>query len=198
MKLRPIFEYVYFRYGLVNENIGFRYDEAHRAYKLVEKPLSVIELMNLFGEVEEVTKYIKKKYRKVESMISDYPISQNIFGDRQHNRLDIHWANKQYPMIDDRVEHKAIIDFWKYTHPEFDFPDDSNCQGCHHKDKRQIKRNYIANPDILTWFAMQEKKGKYNTWHDDIVPYERIFQMSFEELMEFDSGSSCDTGYCTD
>lgn len=176
LKIRPIFEYVYFRYGHVNENIGIRYDEFDRAYK-IEKG--------------------KKPEKKVKAVIKDYPVSQNTFGEKQNNRADIYWADKNYPMINDMVYIKQIADFWRYEHPEFEFPEDNNCQGCHHKSPFQIKKNYMRNPPILTWFSLQEKKGKYNTWHDDDIPYEEKFFMDFTGTLDF-GGQSCDTGHCTD
>jgi hypothetical protein len=137
MKVIPIFEYVYFRYGVINNNIGYRYDEFHRAYKTLHTE-SIMEMLNLFGDIQKTKEHIKKTYRKVESVIKDYPLSKNTFGERNNNLSDVHWANMQYPMIDDRINHKEIIDFWKVQYPEFEFPADNNCKMCHHKSKWQI------------------------------------------------------------
>ncbi|MES2287472.1 MAG: hypothetical protein V4547_17390 [Bacteroidota bacterium] len=82
-------------------------------------------------------------------------------------------------------------------HPEFNFPLDSNCRGCHHKSALLINQNYKETPDQLEWFALQEEKGKYNTWHDDMVNYRKKFAMNFTEQIDFDY-PGCSTGFCTD
>lgn len=71
------------------------------------------------------------------------------------------------------------------------------CVGCHHKSKLQIRKNFNDEPEIMRWFSKQEQtKKKFNTWHDDRVSYEEIFNMNFSELIEYGDGVSCDTGYC--
>lgn len=175
MKILPIFEYVYFRYGFVNENIGFRYDELYRAYSIKK------------GE---------KPKKKVKAIISNYPLSCKNYGQKRQNLGEIHWANKNYPLIDNKVYHKEILDFWK-SQPQFDFPRDSNCRGCHHKPPQLIKKNWEETPEVLEWFAMQEEKGKYNTWHDDMMPYRDKFKMNFTEEL-FNDYQMCNSGGCTD
>lgn len=194
LKILPIFEYVYFRYGVVKEQIGYRYDEAWRAYKKGDK--TVIELINLFGDVQKVVAYRKKHYRKIDSIITDYAISQNTFGSKIHNREDILWAKKTYPMIDDRVERIHVNHFCNSNLPEFDFPEESNCAGCHHKSSMVIHNQYKEEPEIMEWFSLQEKKGKFNTWHDDVIPYDVKKNMNFSELLELGPSGSCDSGYC--
>lgn len=199
MKIKPIFEYLYPRYGVVREQIGFRYDESHRAYK-TENELSIFELLDLFGNIHEAKTYIKKKYRKVDSIMTDYPISTNIFGSKRNNLSDILWAKKSYPMIDDLIDRIEVIGYWR-GFPDFDFPLESNCQGCPNKRPETIHRQFFTEVDILTWFSLQEKKkfsegSKIHTWHDDQVSYEAKRDMSFTELLSLQGSGSCDSGYC--
>ena len=37
MKIKPIYEHLYFRYGIVKTQIGFRYDEFERAYEIKKR-----------------------------------------------------------------------------------------------------------------------------------------------------------------
>lgn len=196
LKIIPIFEYIYFRYGIVREQIGYRYDESHRAYSRDRKE-TIMELMDLFGDIQKVKTYIKETYRKVDAIMTEYPISQNVFGKKRNNLADILWAKKEYPLIDDKVRIREVNQYWRH-YPEFVFPRESNCAGCHHKSPETISNQFDVEPEIMEWFSLQEEKGKYNTWHDDVIPYKIKREMSFTELLELGGYSSCDTGYCHD
>lgn len=170
LKIRPMFEYLYFRYGKTIMNIGFRGDEPDRI----------------------------KKGKVLRSM--KYPTSCNNFGSKQQNRENIFWQEKQFPLY--RTFHYEIRNYWTKEYPEFDFPFDSNCRGCHHKSPELIKQNWMETPDHLEWFALQEKKKvskKYGfqTWHDDKVSYDKKFKMNFTEKINFDY-TMCNSGGCTD
>lgn len=194
MKILPIFEYCYFRFGIVEERIGFRYDELWRAFELSEIEIQTGQT-SMFDVVNGKAVLVKKPIIKTETLMREYPVATKNYGQRKRILEDIHWANKSYPMIDDRVDRIQVNKFWE-NYLEFDFPDDSNCKGCHHKDKVQIKANHETNAPILNWFAKQEKKGKFNTWHDDQVTYEQIFAMEFSQLLPYAGTGGCNTGYC--
>lgn len=175
MKIKPMNNYLFFRYGLTKKNIGFRYDELERAYEIKKGQKPKLKVKEFF----------------------DFPESQSLVGSKRKNwNKGVHVSNKNYPLIFDRIEKRHIESYWKQC-PEFDFPYDSNCQGCHHKSAKLIKENHLREPAILEWFAKQEEKGKYNTWHDDMIPYRKKFDMNFTGEFDFE-GSSCDMGYCTD
>lgn len=175
MKIKPMTEYIYFRYGIVKEQIGFRYDELQRAYEIKkdEKPKLKIEKYFDFATDTSLTGSKRNKWKK--NVLVSY---------------------KSYPLITNRIEKYKIEKYWQ-KFPEFNFPEDSNCQGCHHKSPKLIKKNFLKEPNILEWFAKQEEKGKYNTWHDDMIPYRKKFNMEFTGEFDFAS-TSCDMGGCTD
>lgn len=175
MKIIPMFEYMYFRYGVTNTNIGFRADEFERVYEI---------------------KKGQKPKRKKESKIK-FPVSCNNFGEGRQNWIVEVWQQKQYPLFDNGIYHLEIINFWKDHYSNIDFPLDSNCRGCHHKSPTRIKQNNLVDPEIMEWFAIQEKKKAPYTWHDDLIPYEKKFKMNFTEEIEFDS-PMCNSGGCTD
>lgn len=173
LKILPILEYTYFRYGKVMMNVGFRADEMDR--------------------IAKVNKAVKENPEAYYYYY--YPVSQNIFGKKRRKFKSINWREMAFPLR--RTFHYEIIKYWKTEYPEFDFPLDSNCRGCHHKNKRLIQQNFRETPAQLQWFANQEKKGKYNLWHDDRISYEQAFKMAFTEPIDFDY-PGCSTGFCTD
>ncbi len=127
------------------------------------------------------------------------PVSCKNYGQRHQNWQEINWTEKTFPL--NRTFHYEIRKYWEGK-TEFDFPFDSNCRGCHHKPKALIKENWLETPEILEWFALQEKKkklkgGKYHTFNDDGTMYEDIFKMNFQEKFDFDF-TMCNSGGCTD
>lgn len=165
MKLIPMFEYLYFRYGKTIHNIGFRADEPER--------------------------------RKTETRPMFYPMSCKNFGQHRQNWEDVDWQIRNFPL--ERTFHYEIRNFWKTEHPEFDFPFDSNCRGCHHKSSELIKANWVETPEVLEWFSLQEKKGKSHTWHDDQITYEQVFKTNYDNLFSgMTDYTMCNSGGCTD
>lgn len=166
MKILPMFEYLYPKYGKTIHNIGFRGDEPTRIKNGIDRTIK-------------------------------YPMSCKNFGEHFMNWEEVDWQQKNYPLR--KTFHFEIRKFWNEKHPEFDFPFDSNCRGCHHKPSELIKQNWLETPEILEWFAMQERKGKYNTWHDDCIPYAKVFKTEFPNLFsELSDFTMCDSGGCTD
>lgn len=166
MKILPIFEYCYFRYGKVIMNIGYRADEAERMAKA-------------------------DKHN-----IMRYPYCCNLYGQNRQKLMDFDWRQAAFPL--NRTFHLQILSWWIKNHPEFIFPKDSNCRGCHHKPVELLKRNNEETPEIMEWFAKQEEKGKFNTWKDSGVTFRKIFQMSFTEELNFEDFTMCNSGGCTD
>lgn len=167
LKIRPMFEYLWPRYGVVRMRIGFRGDEMDRIVRAMQP---------------------EKAYMEVAT-------STRIFGECKQTWESVTWRETEFPLR--RTFHYEILKYWKTQHPEFAFPLDSNCRGCHHKSPELIKQNHDETPEILEWFALQEQKGKYNTWHDDKIPYAKKFKMNFTERIDFDY-PGCSAGFCTD
>lgn len=172
MKMLPIFEYLYPRYGKTIHNIGFRADEPNRIKKAREQ----------------------RTFKQ--------PISSNNFGQNRQNWHEYDWQEKRTPL--ETTFHLQIISYFKKYYPELDFPWDSNCCGCHHKPAEVIKMNYLEDPEIMIWFAMQEDKKlrldkKNVTWHDDRIPYWEIFKTDYPDLFsEVSDFTMCNSGGCTD
>lgn len=206
LKIIPCFEYTYFRYGKVKMNIGFRADEIDRIinYKggtvyhpvSCRVPYSRLELKEQFAswDAKPKSKTRTKNMLKIGKHLLDYPIYKERA--KRMNWQSIEWLQPEFPLK--RTFHYDIRKFWREIHPQILFPEDSNCRGCHHKPKELLQKNYMETPEYLQWFANQEKKGKFNTWHDDGVPYEEIFQMRFTEEINFSDFTMCNSGACTD
>jgi hypothetical protein len=152
---------------MVEMRIGFRGDEIERIIRASE--------------------YDKAYYKR--------PYATRLYGHKKQLLDTVKWRSPSFPLR--KHFHFEIIKYWQNEHPEFPYPKDSNCAGCHHKNAQLINQNYKQEPEILQWFANQEKKGKYNTWHDSMVPYQQIFEMNFSETIDFDT-PGCNTGFCTD
>ncbi len=169
LKIVPIFQYLYPRYGKVKMNIGFRADE-----------------------------YERRKKGKT-NILMHQPVSCNLFGQRRMNWDYIEWRESVFPL--EKTFHYEIIKYWKQF-PEFEFPKDSNCCGCHHKTAELIRLNSIEEPEVLEWFALQEEKKnlgrKIHTWHDSEISYREVFKMPFTEEIDFSNFTMCNSGGCTD
>lgn len=206
LKIIPCFEYVYFRYGKVKMNIGFRADELDRIinYKggsvyhpvSCHLPYTKEELKDQFSDwsKKKPSKARKKQLLRLGKALLDYDIYVSKAGRMKWKNFE--WIEADFPLK--RTFHFDISKYWRTEYPEIIFPEDSNCRGCHHKPKELIKKNFLDTPEHLQWFANQEKKGKYNTWHDDRVTYEEIFQMRFTEEINFNDFTMCNSGACTD
>lgn len=127
------------------------------------------------------------------------PYACNLFGLKRNKWKLFDWRECQFPL--EKTFHWEIIKYWK-EFPEFDFPIDSNCRGCHHKPASLIKQNQLETPEVLEWFSNQEqlkraKGAKICTWHDDMIPYSEKFRMNFSQVIDFDY-PMCNSGGCTD
>ena len=75
------------------------------------------------------------------------------------------------------------------------FPNDSNCVGCFHKPKQQLRKNWDDNPLKMQWFAEQEAKKR--KWKQG-TSYFNIQKIGLQSDFIFGGGSSCNSGGCHD
>lgn len=134
LKIIPIFEELYFRHAssldhIFNTNIGFRYDERHRAEQMqLSNPNSL-----------------------------KYPTSTKVYGKHYQNWEMIEYRKVLFPLIQDKISQPEIIKFW--SNKNLIFPEQSNCVGCFHKDEISINLQAKAEPDIFRWFKNAENLG---------------------------------------
>jgi hypothetical protein len=99
----------------------------------------------------------------------------------------------EYPLVNDKIDHYQIY-LWSLS-TNLDFPNDSNCVGCFHKPKQQLRKNWDDNYLKMQWFAEQEnnkRKFKQGT------SYFNIKKIGLQSDFIFGGGSNCNSGGCTD
>ena len=166
LKIVPIFEFLFARYELpVRMRIGYRFDEAERANTLSR----------------EIKMATHCQFR---------PNSNTWI----HRWADCFWRIPEFPLIDDKVFHHQVQQFWKSQ--SIQFPADSNCQNCFWKQEQQLRKNFDTNPDIMKWAAVQE--SIYNRTFKPEYSLLEIANMGLQLDFFFGTGSGCQAGFCTD
>lgn len=169
LKMQPIFEFLFLYHSLpVKMRLGYRYDELERAKK--------------FTDSWKYATHCEFQHKSV----------------RWINRWsEIIWRVSDFKLIENKVFHKDIIDFWK---PFIDkniisFPLDSNCQNCFWKEEQQLRKNFDENPEIMYWSAIQEEL--YNHTFKKESSLLEISQLELDLDFRFGTGSGCQAGFCT-
>lgn len=105
---------------------------------------------------------------------------------------EIEWRVGLFPLITDKIDHYKVYKWAKSTN--LDFPPDSNCVGCFHKDPQQLRKNFEDEKLKMTWFKNQEnKKGSWKSgWR-----YSDIENIGLQLDFHFGTGSGCNSGGCT-
>lgn len=165
LKMQPIFEFLFMRTELpVRMRIGYRHDEMHRK-----------EGANNTFEYSYKCQY--------------YPNSNRW----QHRWNEIIWRVNEYPLINNKIDHFQIKQYW--DNQEIDFPEDSNCQNCFWKPEPQLRKNFDTNAPIMQWSKIQEDlsghrlKDKYSLHQIEKIP----IQLDFF----YGTGAGCQAGFCT-
>ena len=110
----------------------------------------------------------------------------------QNKWEEIEWREGYFPLIDDKITHYPIH---KWSNKSgIDFPEDSNCVGCFHKQVQQLRKNWDDEPLKMQWFADQEKNY---TWKKEIS-FKQIKKVGKQLDFTYGGGSGCQAGFCTD
>ena len=104
------------------------------------------------------------------------------------------WAVGNYPLVNDRVSHYSIQEFWKDK--SILFPEDSNCVGCFWKDVQQLRKNWDDQENKMQWFSNQEKRKGH--FFKPNIDYDQIKKVAIQQEFNFGTGSGCQAGFCTD
>jgi hypothetical protein len=139
------------------------------------------------------------RYDEVERMSNftdtfKYSYACNTYGTKQHKWKELMWREGDFPLIDNKIFHKDILDFW--ANHNIDWPLDSNCQNCFWKQPQQLRKNHDTNPAIMMWAAIQEiVRG--NRFKKEISMLEAK-NIGLQHEFNFGTGSGCQAGFCTD
>lgn len=123
----------------------------------------------------------------------NFPYACNLYGQNRQKWREIEWRLGEFPLIEDKIIHKHVIDFWK---DKIQFPMDSNCQMCFWKNPQQLRKNFDTNPAIMQWAKRKEKETGNRLKHD--MSLEEIEQLGLQMDFNFGTGSGCQAGFCTD
>lgn len=99
----------------------------------------------------------------------------------------------EYPLVDNKIDHYKVY-LWSLI-SGLDFPEDSNCVGCFHKPKQQLRKNWDNEPLKMQWFAEQENNKM--KWKNE-TSYFNIKEIGLQSDFFFGTGSGCNSGFCTD
>jgi hypothetical protein len=111
----------------------------------------------------------------------------------RQNWKELTWREGHFPLVDEKIFHKHIVDFW--SDKDIVFPADSNCQNCFWKDPQQLRKNFDANPNIMMWAAIQESIRE-NTFKKEMSLLE-ISKIGIQLDFFFGTGAGCQGGFCT-
>lgn len=121
------------------------------------------------------------------------PISCNLYGKNRQNWADfIGWRFGIYPLVEDGIFHKHIIEFFRYL--KITFAEDTNCQYCIFKQLQQVAKNCIKNPNQMNWAQAKEDQTGYK-WHNEFS-IEKAKRTPLQTDFNFGTGAGCTAGEC--
>ena len=166
MKMEPIFKFLYLYHSIpAKMRVGYRYDEMER--------------MDRFTDIWKYSTHCEFR-----------PKSNTWI----HRWKEMIWRIGEFPLIENKVIHKNIVEFWKDK--PIEFAKDSNCQNCFWKDEQQLRKNFDENMPVMYWSAIQE--DLYNHTFKEKFSLLDISKLGLQLDFNFGTGSGCQAGFCTD
>ena len=169
MKIKPFFEWWQSNFDEpVEMRIGYRANELKRVQRMNEK--------------------LSKNGFSTYKIIIGKSKSQNKWG-------EIEWRKPTFPLVTDNVLKDKIVEFWKDKPVRF--AKYNNCAGCFHRNVAMLNLISREQPEKFNWFCRQENtdSNKSQTFIKGIT-YDKIRQYEFQQKLDFDDFTDCDSGYC--
>tara|TARA_Y100000361_G_C11130796_1_gene328772 strand:- start:91 stop:954 length:864 start_codon:yes stop_codon:yes gene_type:complete len=147
-------------------------------------------LMNQGIRYDEIDRAKKGKNKEYKNKI----ITGKSKNGTRNKWTEYFWAIGNYPLINNRISHYSIQEYWKSK--SILFPEDSNCVGCFWKDVQQLRKNWDDQKNKMQWFSDQEKRKKH--FFKPNIDYSQIKNIGIQQEFNFGTGSGCQAGFCTD
>ena len=123
-----------------------------------------------------------------------FPVSCNLYGQGRQNHIEIEWRKLLYPLDDDKILHRHIVDYWNKSN-DVVFADDTNCQMCFWKNEQQLRKNFDKNPQVMSWAGVAEDMIG-STFKKDISLLD-IKKIGLQLDFIFGTGAeNCKSGFC--
>lgn len=111
-----------------------------------------------------------------------------------HRWKKIEWRVNEFPLIDDKIIHYHIKQYW--NNQTIDFPKDTNCLNCFWKQPPQLRKNFDTDNAIMQWSKIMEDLQE-RRFHDKYTMHQ-IDRMPLQNDFIFGTGAGCQAGFCTD
>ena len=147
-------------------------------------------LMNQGIRYDEIDRAKKGKNKEYKNKI----ITGKSKNGTRNKWTEYFWAIGNYPLINNRISHYSIQEYWKSK--SILFPEDSNCVGSFWKDVQQLRKNWDDQKNKMQWFSDQEKRKKH--FFKPNIDYSQIKNIGIQQEFNFGTGSGCQAGFCTD
>lgn len=177
--------------GIYLPNIMTRYCTSEMKIKVIAD-----YCRNVIGEIVNTRlgiRYDEEHRVNYDNTDFKFHIANNSFGKKRRVFKTEKYRELEYPLVDDKIMHHRIF-LWSLS-TNINFPPDSNCVGCFHKDPQQLRQNWDNEPLKMQWFADQEK-GKSRFKKE--MRYDTIKKIGLQTDFTFGTGSGCNSGGCTD
>ena len=174
MKIRPMFEWFWKKYGSSDETvvtqIGFRHGEHRRAKAMLDRcnERGVMEYKGVVGRLPDG----RQKWKVVE------------------------WQVPKFPLIENGITRDVVKNFWKDKPVRF--APLNNCVGCFHQNPILLRKRFDTDPEKMEWFAKQERERTRpnDLWNVDVGSYDKLKKYKLQMELGFDDFSDCDSGHC--
>lgn len=138
--------------------------------------------------------YRPDEAERIDTLTTTYsiPITCNNYGQKRQNWEEFVYRVGEFPLVDNLVFHYQIVKYWKDK--GIDFPPDSNCQNCPHKQPEQLRKNFDDAPAQMNWAKNIENKTGNRFLFD--MNMSEVEKMKLQLEFEFGAGLGCKSGFC--
>lgn len=123
-----------------------------------------------------------------------YSMYCNTYGEKQNNWNTIEWRDSKFPLRENGINNLMIKSYFA-KHPEYVFPEESNCVGCFNKSEPVLQKQFDYEPEKMNWFNEMEQATGLRFNISDTLDNIMIKDFSTSQMDMFDNAVTCN---CTD